>query len=345
MKKAMQTIFSLKRSRNHKILTILGIKIKFKSKIKRLNKKTIDKDFIKRLQEFDIPTSMNSYNMLSDDYSKETFINVLKYRLSRDDIFLPPVFKGKDKEFSDILALGDKTKVIEGWNHTMNLYNLSSLGKNINVYSIPLWIYLDLVINQYEYNQGSVNFKVNNGDYVIDGGAFYADNTLIFAHDVGENGKVFSFEFMPENTSVWHKNVNLNPELSKRITLIEKALWSDSKSELYVGGTGPESYCSDKLIAGSKLVKTICVDDFVEKNNIEKIDFIKLDIEGAELPCLKGAQKTIKKFKPRLALCVYHKDDDLITIPQYVKSLVPEYKMYLKHHTDGIQETVLYCEI
>jgi hypothetical protein len=74
--------------------------------------------------------------------------------------------------------------------------------------------------------------------------------------------------------------------------------------------------------------------------------FIKMDIEGAEFNALKGAERTIRKHKPKLAVCVYHKAEDLITIPQYIKSLVPEYKLYFRAHLPGPFDYVLYavCE-
>jgi hypothetical protein len=58
--------------------------------------------------------------------------------------------------------------------------------------------------------------------------------------------------------------------------------------------------------------------------------FMKLDVEGAEMDILKGATKMIKKYKPILAVCVYHYIDDIWKIPEYLKSIVPEYKFVLR---------------
>ena len=90
-------------------------------------------------------------------------------------------------------------------------------------------------------------------------------------------------------------------------------------------------------------IKLVKLDSFAEKEELNKINFIKMDIEGAELDALKGAAETIKKYKPKLAICVYHKGRDMIDIPQYLKSLVPEYEFFLKHNTNSWAETVLYA--
>lgn len=68
-----------------------------------------------------------------------------------------------------------------------------------------------------------------------------------------------------------------------------------------------------------------------------------MDIEGSEMEALKGAENTIGKYKPRLAICVYHKPEDIIEIPLKILELNPEYKLYLRHYSYIHTETVLYA--
>lgn len=75
----------------------------------------------------------------------------------------------------------------------------------------------------------------------------------------------------------------------------------------------------------------------------KRITFIKMDIEGAELESLKGAEKIIKEQKPKLAVCIYHKPEDMYEIPMLIKSYVPQYRIYIRHHHDEWSETVLYA--
>lgn len=93
----------------------------------------------------------------------------------------------------------------------------------------------------------------------------------------------------------------------------------------------------------SKEPNLIAINNFFKDK--ETPTFIKMDIEGAELEALEGAKTTIVKNKPKLAICLYHKPDDLWKIPLYLKDLVPEYKFYIRHHGKVRWETVLYATI
>jgi FkbM family methyltransferase len=74
----------------------------------------------------------------------------------------------------------------------------------------------------------------------------------------------------------------------------------------------------------------------------DKIDFIKLDIEGAEQDAIEGAKETIKKYTPILAICIYHKAEDWYKVPKKVLAINDNYKIYLRHYMEGIFETVMY---
>ena len=75
------------------------------------------------------------------------------------------------------------------------------------------------------------------------------------------------------------------------------------------------------------------------------VSFVKMDIEGSERKALEGMKNTILKYKPKLAICVYHKFEDLWELPLYIKKLVPEYKLYIRNYTTYLDEIVLYATI
>lgn len=73
------------------------------------------------------------------------------------------------------------------------------------------------------------------------------------------------------------------------------------------------------------------------------ITFLKADVEGMEMQLLKGAQSTIRRDKPKIAICVYHYPVDIPDITNYLADLVPDYQFALRHHSPQLMETVLYC--
>jgi FkbM family methyltransferase len=110
-------------------------------------------------------------------------------------------------------------------------------------------------------------------------------------------------------------------------------------------GLGSEKISSDI----KEEIQNNCAHDYQATNinsldNLisEKVDYIKLDIEGAEQSAILGAKESIKKYKPILAVCIYHKAEDWYKVPQLVLSIEKEYDIYLRHYMEGIYETVMY---
>ena len=88
------------------------------------------------------------------------------------------------------------------------------------------------------------------------------------------------------------------------------------------------------------------IDSMVEEGAIkEKVTFVKMDIEGAEMDALRGMEKMMKRDKPKLAICVYHKLEDIWELPLYIKGIVPEYTLTMRHHHALAKEPVLYAYI
>ena len=111
-------------------------------------------------------------------------------------------------------------------------------------------------------------------------------------------------------------------------------------------------YDSEQIIRYSSNAATSAIDQIAgETGSVvslsdhckEEITFVKMDIEGSEVRALYGAEKIIKKYKPKLAICVYHQPNHLWDIPIYIKQIVPEYKIYIRHHSDFNVETVCYA--
>jgi hypothetical protein len=93
----------------------------------------------------------------------------------------------------------------------------------------------------------------------------------------------------------------------------------------------------------ASVVATTTIDQFVERTGLERVDYIKMDVEGAELNVLRGAAQTIERFAPKLAIAAYHKDDDLVRIPDAIAAFDAEYRFYLQTFSPVEEETVLFA--
>ncbi|MCD6569129.1 MAG: FkbM family methyltransferase [Deltaproteobacteria bacterium] len=199
------------------------------------------------------------------------------------------------------------------------------------------------IVDTWVFNQYKIEQKVEpvSGDIVIDGGSFYGETALWFSKHVGDNGKVYAFEPLPENISILKDNIERNH--ISNIEVVDEALY-DKIGRFKMRGIGPIATLVNNT-EGIGPIPVITLDHFVKREDLDKVNFIKMDIEGSEMPALRGSAETIQRFKPKLAISIYHLKDDLIKIPGFIKGLVPDYKMYLKHSTPGINETVLFASL
>jgi len=150
--------------------------------------------------------------------------------------------------------------------------------------------------------------------------------------------KIYAIEPNDNQIAVIRRNIEKTG--FKNVKVINGALWShDTTLSFNVHETKSASRVSENEL--SQRVKAYALDSIVKTD--ERITFIKMDVEGAELEALKGSEATIKRCRPKLAISVYHKPMDYVDIPLYIKSIVPEYKMYLRHYTNVDTETVLYA--
>jgi len=196
-------------------------------------------------------------------------------------------------------------------------------------------------LRQYYLARDSVRVGPMPGDYVVDAGACYGDTALAFAASVGSRGQVHSFEVDPANTAIARHNFAANPALAQRIRLHEIAL-GQREGVLFRHGSGPGARVTEE--PSKHEVRVTSIDLLVEAGAVERVDFIKMDVEGAELDALAGARETLLRFRPRLAISVYHRPQDLWRIPAWLEALGAGYRFYLDHYTIHHEESVLYAQ-
>jgi FkbM family methyltransferase len=285
-----------------------------------------------------------------NETGRDLLVKVIAYRiLGPTRIKLPLNTNGYWELFKGVQKLMNFQDIVDPkfLHFKLKKINLSSYGYPIEFYFTEAGVVTDFIVEQYAYKENESRLiEAKKGDYVLDLGACWGDTALYFASKVGEQGKVFSFEFIPNNISIFNLNVKNNPHLSDRIILIQSPVSDISDVSVYYQDNGPGSTVNmQPFKEQTGETKTLTIDDFVEKNGLEKLDFIKMDIEGAEQGALRGAEKTIRKFKPTLAIAIYHSMDDIVNIPKWISNLDLGYKFYLGHYKIFAEETILFASL
>jgi len=287
------------------------------------------------------------YESLGDEDSRRMLVEILTFRvLGYPRVKLPqnqPSFWAASNHIDRDLVRERRTVAVGMLDGYLNKYDLRSDGFPITLHAHHLNIQNTFSLQQYGYTKNGKSIQAEAGDVVIDGGGCWGDTALYFAHRVGPAGQVICFEFVPENLKILRSNLELNPELGPRVKIAENALWDRSGDTLNFHGDGPGTSVLGDQHNAMRSVQTLSIDSLVEANGLQKVDFIKLDIEGAEPKALKGAEQTIRRFRPKLAVSLYHSLDDFVEIPAYLRSLGLGYEFYLDHFTIHHEETVLFA--
>lgn len=183
------------------------------------------------------------------------------------------------------------------------------------------WTLCAFLLNPYHFK----DFSVQKGDVILDVGAYIGDTALLLSHMTKGDCTIHSFEISPPNYDTLRKNI-ANNKLSN-IYANQLGIYSSSNTELTFTHSREATslVCGRANRGGVYTVNTITIDDYVNSSSLDRVDFIKMDIEGAEMEALKGAVKTIMTFKPRLAISIYHLWSDPYEIPRFISKLCPQY--------------------
>lgn len=175
-------------------------------------------------------------------------------------------------------------------------------------------------------------FQPGQKEVFIDAGAYNGDTMDEFLKWNGGIYKVYSLELSADMCAVIErKNI-------PNVQVINCAAWSRNENLFFEDSSRGGNVNS----AGTDAVLGRTIDAILDG---EEATFIKMDIEGAELEALKGAKETIRKYGPKLAVCIYHKYDDILQLGRYILDLNPDYKFLIRHYTTCMWETVLYAWI
>jgi FkbM family methyltransferase len=193
---------------------------------------------------------------------------------------------------------------------------------------------LESVLSEHDLYAPEGLFDFADNEVYVDGGSFDGDTIRSFVARVqGRFAAVYAFEPDPVTFAKLKANFLDEP----RVHPVHAGLYSH-------GGTlrfRDDASRGAIFAADGEIEMPVTTID--EVLGSRRLTYVKMNIEGAEIDALQGGRNAIRKWRPRLALSVYHRAADLWRIPQLVLELDPGYKLYLRQHDGGIIETVLYA--
>lgn len=271
------------------------------------------------------------------EYKKHPWLYICEYlmlpstkRYNKSLIYLKRYFKTTETDSG--LVVDFKThKLLMSTNSLKNPADLTCL--------FPLYFDLSytqqvrfpipLILSEgpYEISQ----LKIEPNDVVFDIGANIGFFSLLAANKLrgGGSGKVYSFEPITMLSDSILKSIVFNAGADKKITIVPYAI-GDSNDDLtfHVSDVDLLTGQSSTHSKGHPVVvKQTTIDNFVEKNDLQKIDIIKMDIEGMEPEALMGARKTLATLKPKLTICTYHDPSHPVLLEKMIRDFNPSYKI------------------
>ncbi|ENK1243348.1 FkbM family methyltransferase [Clostridium botulinum] len=213
-----------------------------------------------------------------------------------------------------------------------------------------------------EYFDKSI-IKLSSNESFVDAGAYDGDTLYKFIQNTNMNfDRVFLFEPDKNNFKLLDNQISNKLLVSKiddsvetvelgnivdQINLYNLGVYDKSSVLSFNGNLLKASHVTGNLDMNLKdhnyykdIIEVVKLDDFLENKNIT---YIKMDIEGSEYEAVKGAANIISKYKPKLAICIYHTENHLWDIPILIKKLNPNYKIYMRHYNSNLWDTICYA--
>jgi FkbM family methyltransferase len=278
--------------------------------------------------------------LLRDRHSKELLsslilFRILGYRRVKVHVDRDALESARAKSF----ALPPVTSALVIPGLPLFHYEIYSGGKRLRVDCMRENLVFSFFLRQYYFKRANIGISPSPGDVVVDAGGCFGDTAIEFADAVGGNGHVYSFEVLSSHLDIIRYNIGQNPGFTN-VTLYPFALGQRDEQGDNPSGPPNPGY---SLLDTENRARIRSLDSLVKDGSIRRVDFLKMDIEGFELPALRGAIETIRRYSPKLAISIYHTWEDHFAIPEFIESLGLGYRMYLENYTLTDGETILYA--
>lgn len=184
--------------------------------------------------------------------------------------------------------------------------------------------------------------RLGKDEVFVDCGAYTGDSIDAFisalnTHNAGQPLKIIAFEPDAKNFA----QLTASTSELKQCLCLQAGVWHEATTLRFNTSNEQTSSLANEGDDEGDIVTLMTIDDVAAN---DKVTFLKMDIEGAEMSALRGAQETIRTHKPTLAISIYHKPEDLVNIPEFLKSIHPDYQFLLRaHHPRLSCDMVLYA--
>ena len=197
-------------------------------------------------------------------------------------------------------------------------------------------IYPRLRANHPQYfPPGIITFT--DDDIVLDAGAYVGDTLRSFAElNPGARNTYYGFEPDPQNYAAFQRE---GKRYAGKLVAVNGGIAAEEGNLGFISNAQMDSAFTRD--AADLMIRVHTIDKFFAHRSAPT--FIKMDIEGMELQALAGGEQIIRRTKPKLAICVYHRPEHLWDIPLMVRDWNPDYRFYLCHYSTNMSETVMYA--
>jgi FkbM family methyltransferase len=196
------------------------------------------------------------------------------------------------------------------------------------------------ILSQAQYFDADVVGLASN-EILLDVGAHKGDSIVAFSQNTGQLYEaIIALEPDAANLAILRRTVTSHG--IKNVEIHNKGAWNrHAFLHFHDGREGSSRISEDADVRlSAESIEVDAIDNILDGR---RVTYVLMDIEGAERNAILGAARTIKEWKPRMAVCVYHRREDMFDILLLLKSFVPEYKFYMRHYTCNQTETVLYA--
>lgn len=252
---------------------------------------------------------------------KEIFFKRNKYGFSfREKLLGAKIlhFGYQKQEDFDIIE-NDRDLVFKALKEEAVFYLPKNFFKPLELEYIWAEIFTSSHANPHSYERDDI--KIDEGDLVLDAGA--CEGFFTYYALKKKASRILAIEPEAQLADFLRKTYAQD----ERVEVLDYAL-----SERIGNGrlmNNNEYGCISHLDEhGSLEIKTTSVDAMITKLGLERLDFIKMDIEDEEVKAIKGATETLRKFRPKLSIAVYHSYENAIQIKQFIKRHAPKYKVW-----------------